>query len=94
VLQTTDDRQTDNRQTDGRATANREREGEFTFAKNVLSSNISSTCPHNIANFGPLTAEIGSVVLGLPSKCQLVSCLANWLLHGILVVGVSQTLRH
>ena len=27
--------------------------------KNLLSSNTSSTCPHNMANFGPLTAEIG-----------------------------------
>jgi len=27
--------------------------------KNLLSSNASSTCPHNMANFGPLTAEIG-----------------------------------
>jgi len=26
--------------------------------KNLLNSNISSTSPHNMANFGPLTAEI------------------------------------
>jgi len=26
--------------------------------KNLLKSNISSTCPHNMLNFGPLTAEI------------------------------------
>ena len=26
--------------------------------KNLLNSNISSTCPHNMANFGPLTAGI------------------------------------
>jgi len=26
--------------------------------KNPLSSNISSTCPHNMVNFGPLAAEI------------------------------------
>jgi len=26
--------------------------------KNLLSSNTSFTCPHNMANFGPLTAEI------------------------------------
>jgi len=30
--------------------------------KNLLNSNISSTCPHNMANFGPLMAEIGSGV--------------------------------
>ena len=27
--------------------------------KNFLGSNTSSTCPQNMANFGPLTAEIG-----------------------------------
>ena len=32
--------------------------------KNLLTSNISSTCPHNMANCGPLTVEIGSVVWG------------------------------
>jgi len=30
--------------------------------KNLLNTNISSTCPHNMANFGPLVAEIGSLV--------------------------------
>jgi len=30
--------------------------------KNVLNSNISPTCPHNMVNFGPLAAEIGSFV--------------------------------
>jgi len=29
--------------------------------KNFLSSNISSTRPHTMANFGPLAAEIGLV---------------------------------
>jgi len=33
--------------------------------KNLLSS-ISSTCPHNMANFGPLAAEIVSLVWGTP----------------------------
>ena len=32
--------------------------------KNLLSSNMSSTCPHNMVNFGPLTAEIDPVVWG------------------------------
>ena len=31
--------------------------------KNLLNSNISSTCPHNMANFGPLTAAVPIVVL-------------------------------
>ena len=33
-----------------------------TIKKNLLNSNISPTCPHNIVNFGPLAAEIGSLV--------------------------------
>jgi len=36
--------------------------------KSLLNSNISSTCPHNMANFGPLTAEIGSEVWGTPTN--------------------------
>jgi len=36
--------------------------------KNLLNSNASSTCPHNMANFGPLTAEIGSGVWGTPAN--------------------------
>ena len=38
------------------------------IGKNLLSSNISSTCPHNMVNFGPLTAEIGSGVWGTPTN--------------------------
>ena len=33
-----------------------------TIGKTLLSSNIFSTCPHHMANFGPLAAEIGSGV--------------------------------
>ena len=33
-----------------------------TIGKNLLSSNICSTCPHNMENFGPLAAEIISLV--------------------------------
>jgi len=33
----------------------------------LLSSNISSTCPHNMANVGPLTAAIGLLVWGTPT---------------------------
>jgi len=36
--------------------------------KNLLNSNISSRCPHNMANFGPLTAEIVSLVWGTPAN--------------------------
>jgi len=36
--------------------------------KNLLSSNISSTCPHNMVNFGPLAADIVSLVWGTPGN--------------------------
>jgi len=58
--------------------------------KNLLSSNIPSTCPHNMVNFGPLAAEIVSLVWGTPGKFNGFRVLAA-LLHGTLVVGVSQT---
>ena len=41
--------------------------------KNFLNSNISSTCPHNMANFGPLAAEIGWGVWGTQ---QISTCFA------------------
>ena len=62
------------------------------FGKNLLSSNISSTCPHNMVNFGPRAAEIGPVVWGTPANFNGFRILAA-LLHGTLVVGISQTLR-
>jgi len=36
--------------------------------KNLLNSNISPTCPHNMVNFGPPTAEIVSLVWGTPAN--------------------------
>jgi len=60
--------------------------------KNLLSSNISSTCSHNIVNFGPLAAEISPVVWGTPVNFNGFRVLAA-LLHGTPVLGVSQTLR-
>jgi len=58
----------------------------------LLSSNISSTCPHNMVNFGPLAADIVSLVWGTRGNFNGFRFLAA-LLHGTLVVGVSQTLR-
>ena len=60
--------------------------------KIILSSNMSSTCPHNMVNFGPLEAEIGPVVWGTPANFNGFRVLAA-LLHGSQVMGVSQTLR-
>jgi len=45
-----------------------------------------------MVNFGPLAAEIGFVVWGTPTNFNGFGVLAA-LLHGIPVVGVSQTLR-
>ena len=58
--------------------------------KNLLSSNTSSTRPDNMVNFGPLAAEIVSLVWGTPGNFNRFRVLAA-LLHGALVVGVSQT---
>jgi len=58
--------------------------------KNMLNINTSSTCPHNMVNFGLLTAEIGSGVWGTPANFNGFCVLAA-LLHDTLVVGVSQT---
>jgi len=60
--------------------------------KKWLNSNMSSTCAHNMVNFGSLTAEIGSRVWGTPANFNRFLVLAE-LLQGTLVVGVSQTLR-
>ena len=43
-----------------------------TIGKTLLSSNTSSTCPRNMVNFSPLTAEIGSGVWGTDCKFQPV----------------------
>jgi len=60
--------------------------------KNLLDSNISPTCSDNMVNFCPLAAEIGSGVWGTHANFNGLRVLAA-LLHGTLVVGVSQTLR-
>ena len=59
------------------------------WKKNYLDSNTPSTCPHNMTNFGPLTAEIYWRVWGTPSNFNGFHVLAALLL-GTLVVGVSQ----
>jgi len=61
--------------------------------KNLLSSDMFSTCSHNMVNFGLLTAEIRWRVWGTPANFNGFRVFSA-LLHGILVMGVSQTLRH
>jgi len=60
------------------------------IGKKLLNSNISSTCPGNMVNFGPLTAETRWRVWGTPVNFNGFRILAALLL-GTLVVGVSQT---
>jgi len=43
--------------------------------KNLLSSNMCSTCPHNIVNFGLLAAEIGWPVWG---TLQISTGFSSW----------------
>jgi len=59
----------------------------------MLNSNISPTCPWSMVNFGLLAAEIVSLVWGTRANFNGFHFLAA-LLHGTLVVGVSQTLQH
>jgi len=64
------------------------------WKKNLLSSNMSATCHHNMANFGKLAAEIDQVVRGTPANFNgfRVFTLGSVTARN-LVVGVSQTLR-
>jgi len=50
--------------------------------KNLLSSNMSSTHPHNMVNFGLLVAEIALPVWGTPANFNWFRVMAA-LLHGI-----------
>ena len=63
-----------------------------TIEKNLVNSNASTTCPHNMVNIGPLAAGICWRVWGTPENFTGFRVLAA-LLHGTLVVGVSQILR-
>jgi len=51
--------------------------------KKLLNSNMSFTCPHNMANFGPLTAEICCRGFGAPQQIStgFASCL-RYCIHG------------
>ena len=60
--------------------------------KNLLNSNISPR-PYDMVNFGLLAAEIVLLVWSSPANFNGFCVLAA-LLHGTLVVRVSETLRH
>jgi len=46
--------------------------------KNLLNSNISSTCSHNMVNFGPLADEIGVPVSGTQANFKGFRVLASF----------------
>jgi len=62
--------------------------------KKLVKQQYLPTCPHNMVNFGALTAEIeiSSGVWSTAANFNGFRVLAA-LLHGTLAVGVSQTLR-
>jgi len=60
--------------------------------KNSLNSNISSICPHNTVNFGPLTAEIGRRIWCTRANFNGFCVLAS-LLHRRRSAEVNQTLH-
>ena len=59
--------------------------------KNLLSRNTSSTRPYNMVNFGPLAAEILSLVWGTPANINGFSRLGSVTARHLVVV-VSQSL--
>jgi len=64
-----------------------------TIGKNLLNSNISPTCPHNMVNFGLLAAEIGSLVWGPPANLNQFRVLA-FLLQRRCSTEASRTLHN
>ena len=60
--------------------------------KNLLNTNISCKCPHNMMNFDPLTAEIGWRVWGTPANFDGFRVLAS-LLHRRRSTEVNVTLH-
>jgi len=65
-----------------RAISSQPRQVSAIGKKLVKSSNMSSTRPHNMVNFGTLVAEIDPVVWGAPANFNGFCVLAA-LLHGI-----------
>jgi len=61
--------------------------------KKLLTSNISSTCPHNMVNFGPLAAEIGPVVWGTPANFNGFRVFLALLLQRCRSTEANQTLH-
>jgi len=63
-----------------------------TIGKKLLNNNISSTCPHNTVNFGPLTAENDGPVWDTPANFNGFRVMTS-LLHRRRSTEVNQTLQ-
>ena len=63
-----------------------------TIGESLLKSIIFSTCPHNMVNFGPLTAEIGLEVWGSLADFNGFRALGS-LLHQRRSTDINQTLH-
>ena len=61
--------------------------------KKSLHCNISSTCPHNMVNFGPVAAEIGWRVSGTPANFNGFRVLASINTGLLYSTDVNQTLH-
>jgi len=64
-----------------------------TIGKDLLSSNISSTCLHNMVNFSLLAAETVSLVWGTPANFNSFRVLAS-LLQRLRSTEANQTLHN
>jgi len=64
-----------------------------TIGKKLVKDQYLPTCPDNMVNFGPLTAEIRSGVWGTQANFNGFRVLAA-LLHDILVVARLATIGH
>jgi len=53
-----------------------------TIGKSLLNNNMSSTCPHNMANFSPLRAETGWRIWGTPANFNVFRVLPSLSLNG------------
>jgi len=62
------------------------------IGKKLVKQQCLPKCSYNMVNVGPVAAEMVSLVWGTPANVNGFRVLAA-LLHGTLVVGVSQTLR-
>jgi len=57
------------------------------IGKNLSNSNMPSTCPRNMVNFGPLRAEIGPTVWGIPTNFRGFRVVHAWVTAVTSLIG-------